>query len=98
MDNNELEVFRCAVDRLKIKSIDAPEVFGVTRQTFSHWINDQTKLPPSAFVALLNYENEILKPQGRLADAVNEIAERIKAGEFSSPTPHRCRRTKRNTQ
>ena len=79
MNERETAVFSSAAVRLGIKSIDAPLIFGVTRQTFSCWIRGKTKIPPWAFVVLVEHENRLAE---RLA-AIQDTVTRVNSGEFT---------------
>ena len=82
MNQHETEVFTAAIDRLNIQTIDAPRIFGVTRQTLSNWIRGNTKVPKSAFITLLELENNTAARLRERMDAINETARRINAGNF----------------
>lgn len=89
MNEHETAVFAAAIERLEIRTIDAPRIFGVTRQTLSCWMRGKTKVPKSAFVTLLELENTTAaRLQARL-DAIKETAERIKAGDYAAPPRRR---------
>jgi len=70
-DQTETEVFRNAIERLNIKTIDAPRLFNVTRQTLSAWINGKSKVPKAAFVTLLAMENAAFQ---RTRERMEDIA------------------------
>lgn len=82
MNQHETDVFSAALERLQIKTIDAPRIFGVTRQTLSNWMRGNTKVPKSAFITLLELENNTAARLRERLDAINETARRINAGEF----------------
>ena len=89
MNEHETAVFAAAIERLEIRTIDAPRIFGVTRQTLSCWMRGKTKVPKSAFITLLELENTTAaRLQARL-DAIKETAERIKAGDYAAPPRRR---------
>jgi len=47
-----------AVERMSLRTKDAPFLFGVTPETFSHWLNARTRIPPWVFARLVEIENE----------------------------------------
>ena len=68
-DTTDAEVFCYAIERLEIKTTDAPRLFSVTRQTLSSWIHGKSKIPKAAFVVLLAMENEAYqRTQARVED------------------------------
>lgn len=95
MDEHEREhetaVFSAAIARLNIQTIDAPQIFGVTRQTLSNWQRGLTKVPKSAFVTLLELENETdANVKASITETVESVRERIDmldeiAGRISGP-------------
>ena len=78
MNEHETEVFAAAIARLNIQTIDAPRIFGVTRQTLSNWQRGITKVPKSAFVTLLELENETGdNVKAKISETVESVRERI---------------------
>lgn len=78
MIEHETEVFAAAIARLNIQTIDAPRIFGVTRQTLSNWQRGLTKVPKSAFVTLLELENETGdNVKAQISETVESVRERI---------------------
>lgn len=77
MDQHETEIFTIACKRLSIMATKAPEVFGVTRQTFSSWIHGRSKIPRSAFLALLELENRDFIRTAERMEQIRETAQRI---------------------
>lgn len=77
MDRHETEIFTMACKRLSIMSKKAPEVFGVTRQTFSSWIHGRSKIPHSAFIVLLDLENRDYIRTAERMEQIRETAARI---------------------
>jgi len=78
MIEHETEVFAAAIARLNIQTIDAPRIFGVTRQTLSNGQRGLTKVPKSAFVTLLELENETGdNVKAQISETVESVRERI---------------------
>ena len=78
MNEHETEVFAAAIARLNIQTIDAPRIFGVTRQTLSNWQRGLTKVPKEAFVTLLELENETgANVKASITETVESVRERI---------------------
>lgn len=74
----EAEIFRKALERLKIKGVDAPRIFGVARQTLATWANGRTKIPRAAFVILLQIDNTNAARTQERFDQIAETVERLK--------------------
>ena len=75
---DEAEVFRKAVDRQKIKTVDAPRYFGVTRHTLASWMHGQTKIPRTACIILLDLENLHAARTKERTDQIAAIVEGMK--------------------
>jgi transcriptional regulator with XRE-family HTH domain len=84
MNQHETDVFSAALERLQIKTIDAPRIFGVTRQTLSNWMRGNTKVPKAAFITLLELENNTAARLRERLDAISETARRVNAGDFDT--------------
>jgi DNA-binding transcriptional regulator YiaG len=82
-DTADAEVFRNAVERLKIKTTDAPRLFSVTRQTLSSWIHGKSKIPKAAFVLLLELENTASKKASERVEHINTLARIV--GRINQP-------------
>ncbi len=108
MDEHEREhetaVFSAALDRLGIKFIDAPRIFQCSRQTLSNWQRGLTKVPKSAFVILLELENETdANVKASITETVESVRERIDmldeiAGRISGPNAEKWKELAQQTQ
>ena len=91
MNDPEAEVFRNAIERLSIRTTDAPRLFNVTRQTLSSWARGKTKIPKAAFVTLLELENSASKKASERVEHINTLARIVgrlnQAGE-NAPDQH----------
>jgi len=74
----EAEVFKEAVERLKIKGIDAPRWFGVARQTLASWTSGRTTIPREAFIILLEADNLNHRRTQERFDQIAATVERLK--------------------
>jgi len=77
MNDPETEVFSDAIVRLKIKTTDAPRLFGVTRQTLSSWTKGKSKIPKAAFVTLLAMENAAAQKARERVEHIDTLAKII---------------------
>lgn len=90
MNEPEAEVFREAVERLNIKTTDAPHLFGCTRQTLASWTKGNvTKIPKAAFITLLAMENAAFKKTYESMKEANQTARIVRqiAGLSASAAP-----------
>ena len=87
MNEHEQQVFSAALDRLNIKTIDAPRLFGVTRQTLSCWMRGKTKIPKEAFVTMLEIENGTHTKTRERMEEIAATVERLKSKPLATKYP-----------
>lgn len=104
--NAEAAIFRDAIARLNIKSIEAPRIFNVHRQTLYRWTSGKSEIPKAAFVKLLEIENAATGTLHERLDSIRDLAKHMnsklsapeaetEAETESDPRPRPARRRKK---
>lgn len=75
-DLTPAEIFTTACRHLHITTATAPAIFGICRQTFSNWRTGKTKIPLSAFIRIVQAENDLAD---KLAEQAARVEERAAA-------------------
>ena len=81
----ERAVFQMACIRRGFTANTGPTAFKVARTTYWAWMNDRRKIPHSAFVRLIELENQMPPEQWERIQAMKKLADKQGLDLFQKP-------------
>ena len=88
----EQAIFQMACIRRGLTATTGPTVFHVSRPTYWAWMNSKRKIPPAAFVRLVELENQMTPDQWQRIQAMKALADRQGINLFTKPITRRGRK------
>lgn len=93
----EIAIFQMACKRHGMTASTGPTIFHVSRPTFWAWMHGRHKIPPTAFVRIVELDNQMPVEQWQRIQAMKELSDKNGLALFKKPPKRKPRKAKPKT-
>ena len=93
----EIAIFQMACKRHGMTASTGPTIFHVSRPTFWAWMHGRHKIPPTAFVRIVELDNQMPVEQWQRIQAMKELSDKNGLALFRKPPKRKPRKAKTQT-
>jgi len=93
----EQAIFQMACKRHGMTASTGPKIFHISRPTFWAWMHSKHKIPPTAFVRIVELDNQMPVEQWQRIQAMKELSDKTGLALFRKPPKRKPRKAKTQT-
>jgi hypothetical protein len=93
----EQAIFQMACKRHGMTASTGPKIFHISRPTFWAWMAGKHKIPPTAFVRIVELDNQMPVEQWQRIQAMKELSDKTGLALFRKPPKRKPRKAKTQT-